>query len=248
MKFVRWIIKRLPAWWRDRIDLETRGIRQLMQTAARELPSGCLILDAGAGQAPYREMFSRQRYIALDFAKGESAWDYSGLDAVGNLESLPFPSETFDAAVSTQVLEHVPDPGKILREIHRVLKPGAPLYITAPLGFGEHQQPYDFYRYTRYGLRHLLTRAGFRIETLKPRGGFFWYMAVMGMWFYLYFFPPERSLVWKIILLPLQIPAAFWFILIAPPLISSLDFLDHEKAITLGFAGIARKNSPETAD
>ena len=64
----------LPSWWIDRIDLESRGIRSLVREAARELPDKAVVLDSGAGQCPYREIFTRQRYIAVDFTNFASFW------------------------------------------------------------------------------------------------------------------------------------------------------------------------------
>ncbi|MBN1355654.1 class I SAM-dependent methyltransferase [bacterium] len=250
-----WILRKivqscLPRFWRDQIDLEARSIRELVVRASGRITSGERLLDAGAGQAPYRKYFRHTKYTAVDFGKGEQAWDYGNLDAVARLESLPFPDCTFDMVLSTQVLEHVCEPGQVMDDLFRVLKPGGRLFLSAPLGFGEHQQPHDYYRFTRYALAHLLEQSGFELRSIEPRGGFFWYMAVMSMWFYLYFFPAERHVFWKIVLFPLQIIAALWFVFIGPPLISLLDFLDREKAITLGFAVEARKpgNDPVKKD
>ncbi|MBN1552658.1 class I SAM-dependent methyltransferase [bacterium] len=242
MWLARKIVNRwLPRWWRNRIDLESASIESLLIRAARDLPIPAMILDAGSGQSPYRRFFTGHRYIAVDFARGEATWDYSQLDAVGMLEQLPLPDNTFDAVLSTQVLEHVPEPQKVVDEMFRVLKPGGTLYLSAPLGFGEHQIPYDFYRYTRFGLQHILDNAGFNISLLEPRGGYFCYMAVISMWFYLYLFPQTRSLILKFLLFPLQLLAATWFIFIWPPIVSAFDFLDKEKSITLGYAVIAKK-------
>jgi len=242
-----WILRKivetyLPEWWRNRIDLEKRGIKELIKNASEHIPEHSIVLDAGAGQTPYREWFKHTRYVAVDFAEGEKAWDYNSLDAIGQLERLPFPDHTFDAVISTQVLEHVPEPEKMLREIFRVLKPGASLYLSAPLGFGEHQQPYDYYRYTQYGLKYLLEKVGFLIHDIKPRGGYFWYMAVISMWLYTYLFPSDRKLIWKILFCPFQLTGAIWFVFLNPLIMSSLDFLDTEKSITLGYSVIAKKS------
>lgn len=232
----RWLSRTLPRWWWDRIDLENTSIRRHVQKTAQSIPPGARVLDAGAGQCRYRSLFAHADYTGVDFGCGEGEWDYSGLDALARLETLPFADGTFDRLLCTQVLEHVADPAGILRELYRVLKPGGRMLLTAPLGFGEHQIPHDYFRYTRYGLTHLLETAGFRVDTLAPRGGYFRYMAVMSMWFYIYLFPESRPLWLKILLSPLQLLAALLFIVLGPPLTQSLDFLDNEKRITLGFA------------
>ncbi|MCD4654464.1 class I SAM-dependent methyltransferase [bacterium] len=226
----------LPGWWWDRIDLENSSIRYHVMQAASEAQSNELVLDAGAGQCRYRSCFDHTKYIGVDFGRGEGEWDYSVLDTLAHLEQLPFADATFDRIIFTQVLEHVAEPEIILQELYRVLKFDGRMLLTAPLGFGEHQEPYDYFRYTRYGLRHLLEKVGFTVDRLEPRGGYFRYMAVMMMWFYIYLFPENRSRWLKILLSPLQYVAAIKLIVLGPPLIQSLDFLDKEKKITLGFA------------
>jgi len=236
--------KVLPAWWMNRIDLEGASIRRFVASAAELTAPGSNVLDSGAGQCPYRAFFRNTRYFGIDFAKGESNWNYGNLDVVGKLEFLPFKTGVFDAVLSTQVLEHVAEPEWVIRETFRVLKPNGKLFLSAPLGFGEHQQPFDFYRYTRFGIRHLLEKTGFNLISIEPRGGYFFYMAVMSMWFYIYLFPNTRHILWKSILFPLQFLGALFFLVLWPTFLSCFDFLDKEKSITLGFAVIAEK--PET--
>ncbi len=242
MERLRTFIKTvLPQWWIDRIDLEGSSIRKLVIQAAQEIPPGSRILDSGAGQCPYRRFFQGKKYVSIDFALGEKTWDYTHLDVIGSVDSLPFVSNSFDAVLSTQVLEHVPEPGCIISEMYRILRPGGRVYLSAPQGFGEHQQPFDFFRFTQFGLRYLLEKNGFRIVTIQPRGGYFTFMAVMSMWVYHYLFPSGRQRWVKWMLAPAQLISALVFVLIWPPVLSILDCLDTEKAITLGYAVIAEK-------
>jgi SAM-dependent methyltransferase len=84
---------------------------------------------------------------------------------------LPFPAATFDSVLCTQVLEHVPEPITVLREIARVLRPGGVALVTVPLNSGVHMAPNDFLRFTEFALRHLAAGAGLEVTLLEERGG-----------------------------------------------------------------------------
>jgi len=72
----------------------------------------------------------------------------------------------------------VPEPGVALAELHRVMRPGALLYVTVPQAWGLHYEPHDYYRYTKYGISHLLREAGFEVAEVRQMGGLFSYFAV----------------------------------------------------------------------
>ena len=73
------------------------------------------------------------------------------------------PSDSFDSVLCNQVLEHVFNPDYFLSEIHRVLKPSGKLLLTVPFVWDEHEKPYDFARYTSFGLTSLLEKNGFHV-------------------------------------------------------------------------------------
>lgn len=153
-------------------DIGRWHINKYVKEVANNLPKKSLVLDAGAGESVYKKFFSHCTYKAIDLGVGESRWNYSNLDYVGPLDNMPIESEVFDAVLCTQVLEHLEWPRESLVEMFRVLKKGGRLYITAPMSHREHQVPYDFFRYTSYGLKSLCERAGFRNVRVKPFGGF----------------------------------------------------------------------------
>src|SRR6185437_4412540 len=108
----------------------------------------------------YRELFAHTNYRTLkrENSAREAA---SESDFVGGADSIRVADETFDAVLLTQVLEHVREPLRVVRELHRVLKRGGRLFLTAPLVWELHDLPHDFYRFTENGLRYLVEEAGF---------------------------------------------------------------------------------------
>ncbi len=126
------------------------------------------VLDIGAGTQPYRVFLpSDVRYTAMEVVP------IPGNDVIASVLHLPFASAAFDGVICTEVIEHVPEPEQALREIHRVLRPGGRAYITVPMSWALHYVPHDYYRYTRYGLAHLLGKVGFRVQRMDQVGGLF---------------------------------------------------------------------------
>jgi glycosyltransferase involved in cell wall biosynthesis len=152
--------------------LERQAIVEFVAAAAASLPEGSRIADVGAGSAPFRELFSHADYLTVDRAQSLHG-DASNFDVVASAEAIPLDSESLDAVLCTQVLEHLPEPEQALSEFCRLLRPGGRLFLTAPLVWEEHEKPYDFFRYTRSGLEHLLGKAGFEQIELAGRGDSF---------------------------------------------------------------------------
>jgi glycosyltransferase involved in cell wall biosynthesis len=140
--------------------LERQSIIEFVAAAAASLPEGSRIADVGAGSAPFRELFSHVNYVTVDRAQSLHG-DASDYDVVAPAEAIPLKNASLDAILCTQVLEHVPEPAKALTEFFRLLKPEGRLFLTAPLAWEEHEMPDDYFRYTRSGLDHLLSKAGF---------------------------------------------------------------------------------------
>ena len=139
---------------------------------------GTRVLDAGAGTAPYRELFSHVDYESADFEQVDMA--YAKSTYVCDLcERIPVEDGRFQYIVFNQVLEHVKEPERALRELYRVLAPGGHIICTVPLLYEEHLQPYDFFRYTQFSLRDLFSKVGFQIERIEWMEGFFGTCAYM---------------------------------------------------------------------
>jgi SAM-dependent methyltransferase len=204
------------------------AIEDAVATFAGALPRGVRVLDAGAGETAHKHYFAGQQYCGLDLGIGDHAWDYSRLDVLGDLETLPFPDATFDAAINIVTLEHVVHPERVVCELGRVLAPGGQFLLVAPLQWEEHQQPHDYGRFTRYALDRLLRQAGFMEISIQPVGGIFRLIS-RRLLNALQFFPG-----------PLMLVAAVFF---APPalVLPLLDPLDKDRSFTLGYICSARK-------
>jgi SAM-dependent methyltransferase len=148
------------------------------------LPQGARILDAGAGELRNRPLCVHLSYVSQDFCRYEGVgdgkglhtgkWDTGGIDLVCDIVSIPEPDGSFDAILCSEVLEHVPDPSKVLDEFARLLKPGGTLILTAPFSSLVHFAPYHYCSgFSRYWYLHHLALYGFRIEELTPNGDWF---------------------------------------------------------------------------
>lgn len=143
------------------------GLRDAMNEFSPRL-SGRL-LDVGCGSKPYRSLFTVECYIGLDI-DSEISRQRGIADKLYDGNSFPFPDGSFDSALCNQVLEHVFNPDEFLGEIARVLKPGGKLLLTVPFVWDEHEQPFDYARYSSFGLRALLEKQGFKVVCHKKLG------------------------------------------------------------------------------
>jgi|SRR5882724_4863019 len=140
------------------------------QSFANGIPPGSLVLDAGAGGCMYKGLFRHARYESADFRQIDK--EYGEITYVCDLRSLPVEDERFDYIVFNQTLEHLQQPAVVLHELSRILKVGGRILCTAPFYYEEHEQPYDFYRYTQFGHRFLFTDAGFEILSIEWMEGY----------------------------------------------------------------------------
>ncbi|MEE4252397.1 MAG: methyltransferase domain-containing protein, partial [Alcanivoracaceae bacterium] len=129
------------------------------------------VLDIGAADRwLQRHLTECQQYVALDYpATGQELYG-ARPDVFADGAKLPFPDQCFDGVFCLEVLEHVPEPAKVMQEISRVLKPGGRAWISMPFLYPLHDAPFDFQRYTEYGLRRDAKKAGLRVEQLQGTG------------------------------------------------------------------------------
>ncbi len=155
---VNWLILRITRQWVE------RALRQ---------HAGGRLLDVGCGAQPYRALQQAhcRTWVGLETDRGR--YHHCPPTVYGNALELPFRDGSFDTVFTSQVLEHVPEPGQMRAEMARVLRPGGSLIVTAPHIWGVHEAPADYFRFTAYGLQYLARRAG-----VEPQ----WTRAMAGYW------------------------------------------------------------------
>lgn len=130
------------------------------------------LLDIGCGTKPLEKYLKPfvEKHVGLDHQC--TLHDRSKIDLFGEAYKIPSGDAEFDCAVSTAVLEHLEEPLKALKETNRVLKKGAYAVYTIPLFWHLHEEPRDFFRFTKHGIRYLFLKSGFEITELKALSGF----------------------------------------------------------------------------
>lgn len=158
-------------------------------------------------------------------------------DVVADLNKpLPIENEVADTIISLSVMEHLCEPQTMLNEAHRILKPGGSMILQVPWQWHVHEAPYDFFRYTPYGLRYMFAKAGFVDVVVEAPSGFFTTWIVKFNYFSSRFVRGPRILrgLIKTVLLPI------WYLgQKAAPLLDRLD--TNWAAETTGYFVTARK-------
>jgi SAM-dependent methyltransferase len=194
-----------------------------------------IVYDLGCGTRPYEYdiMQTADGYVGVDWSN-----TLHGLHAeiVADLnQPLPIESSVANTVVSFQVLEHLSEPQTMVNEAYRILREGGAIIISVPFQWWVHEAPYDYFRYTRYGLEHMLTKAGFVDIEVEAVSGF-WVMWVLKFNYqttrYIRGRRPIRMLM-RMLLTPLWLAGQ-----VIAPLLDRIDFNDTE---TAGYYVTARK-------
>jgi len=134
--------------------LSRRGLLPFLSEQLNLIEAGAVVLNVGSGGDIGKQISSAQ--IARGFAVTSTDIDPSrNPDVVDDISSSSFQDESFDAIIIMEVLEHVPNPFQAASELCRLLKPGGRLILSVPYIFPLHDRPYDFFRFTKYGLANL---------------------------------------------------------------------------------------------
>jgi SAM-dependent methyltransferase len=165
-------------------DFISLRLDEIMAGFAAYQRSGRL-LDVGFGAGTLLEAARRAGWNSFGVEVSERAVEHvrgMGFEVfAGTLQEAGYPENYFDVITASEVLEHVPDPQIVLREIARVLRPGGLLWLTTPHGRGASAQilgvkwsavspPEHLQLFSRAGGRELLAAVGLRQVRVATEG------------------------------------------------------------------------------
>mgnify|MGYP000019287153 CR=1 FL=1 len=127
------------------------------------------VLDVGCGNKPYQSLFNvpAENYIGCDLVQSSD----QRVDVICPATAIDLPNSAFDTVFSTQVMEHVDNTELMMQECHRVLKNEGILILSVPFCWELHEEPHDYFRFTKYGLQELCKRSNFEVIEILPNGG-----------------------------------------------------------------------------
>ena len=183
-------------------------------------------LDVGCGTKPYEKYFKSSEYIGLEIETTVHR-EVSKADFFYDGTKFPFNNNEFDSIVTNQVFEHVFNADSFLNEINRVLKKNGILLLTVPFVWDEHEQPYDFARYSSFGIKSVLEKNGFEIiahrKTVTNFG-----VIIQLINGYIYKMTVRNSLIRQIVTVLVMFPLSILGIILSKILPSNKDlYLDN---------------------
>jgi ubiquinone/menaquinone biosynthesis C-methylase UbiE len=187
------------------------------------------LLDAGAGRLAYKFLLEPycDEYCSIDIADRKGR-----IDIIGDIQQMEFDDNSFDTIFCSQVLEHVPEPQKAVLEFHRVLKKGGHLILSVPHLSYLHNEPHDYYRYTKHGLRFMLEKTGFKIAFIEPAGGVISFLGHI----------PSTIFINLLYNIPILHPLSMKINRLYVKLVSWLDeHLEKQKVYALNYVVVAQK-------
>jgi SAM-dependent methyltransferase len=209
-----------------------RLINPMIRTRLKKYANGRL-LDIGCGEKPYHEMTAPYVVEHVGIDHEGTSHNKEKVDIFGTAYNIPVDPDTFDTILCTDVLEHLEEPQKALAEAYRVLKSGGYAIYTVPFFWHLHEEPRDFYRYTKYGLKYIFEANGFEVVECKALTGFF-VMVAQETSYYLLRFRRGGAI------------NPFWWIV--PPLnviiqavAYLLNFIDRSESFSMEYLVVARK-------
>lgn len=172
-------------WW----NIKNASVRnEWIIQKIKEIPAGSRLLDAGAGNMPYKKYCNHLNYVSQDFGEYDGTvcdvglqnneWHSKSVDIISDIVDIPVEDNSFDVILCSEVLEHIKDPVRVLKEFARIIAEGGILLLTAPFCSITHMAPYYYTNgFSEYWYKENLQEQGFKILEAKPYGNWFEYIA-----------------------------------------------------------------------
>lgn len=187
--------------------------------------SGARVLDIGGKKESKRGYFDINQYGAkVKYVNIDSS---TNPDIISDASHIPVSENSYDIIIMGELLEHVPEPLEVLKEVRRILCPSGKALVTVPFLYPIHADPYDYGRFTEHYWREKTKIIGFSEIKIESQGALFAVMALAVQHLFL-----ARKVSWR----PIQIP-----------LVSFLMWLDKKttspllKAWTTGYGFVLTK-------
>jgi SAM-dependent methyltransferase len=131
-----------------------------------------ILVDIGCGEKPYADLTRGvvSKHIGVDYSGTDH--DRSNIDTFATAYETTLTDAFADTVLCTSVLEHLERPQEAVREMFRILRPGGRVILSAPFFWHLHEEPRDFFRYSKFGLQYLFESAGFEVIELRALSGF----------------------------------------------------------------------------
>ncbi|MCF8078550.1 MAG: class I SAM-dependent methyltransferase [Desulfobacterales bacterium] len=194
------------------------------------------VYDLGCGERQYEDFILQHadKYIGVDWSK---TFHPLKADIITDLNK-PFPmieDGSADTVFSVSVMEHLCEPQCFLNESFRILKHSGIILLQVPFQWHVHEAPYDYFRYTEFGLEYMLAKSGFVKIKVTPSSGFWSTMALKVNYQSLRYVGGVRPL--HFFLRVAAIP--FWFS--GQYIAYWLDKIDYNRNETAGYTVVAHK-------
>lgn len=181
-----------------------------------------IYMDFGCGSKPYKKIFNVDKCFGIDIESSGHNNLIEDIDVYYNGKDIPFQDEYFDSIFTSEVFEHVFN----IDEINRGLKINGNLMITVPFVWNEHEIPYDFARYTSYGIKYLLNKHGFEVVESSKTTTFI--ETIIQMWCtYLYEIMPKNKIFRVILTIILILPSNVLSIILSKVLPKNYTFYNN---------------------
>jgi SAM-dependent methyltransferase len=177
------------------VDLREDVRTMMKEHFSLHLQKQMVAYDVGCGDKPFAKFLEGkvEKYIGVDIEDG--FYDSSHIDLIGSAYEVPVSSETADAVISSQVIEHLNKPLDAIKEAHRILKPSGLFFLSFPFLYPMHAAPHDYMRYTDFYIIGVLKEIGFEVIDVKTIGGF-WYC--LGLYSGIYVQTFDKGLLKKV--------------------------------------------------